>query len=370
MAKKLDLTPAVGFGTTGTVNAAGLAENDIVFLMTSVGGQYNQTVTWPSGFNEIANLSYQNPPAIDWRTEKIAWARMGTTPPSSFAVSWGAADAFAIHGVVFDGRSTTVAPEAFPTVPTGFTNVPNGASLSLPMVGGAMQAGDDILWYAEVGGSASVGVYTAPSGFSAVVASGQSYATSAYATRNNVSAGTLDPITGSWLNDAAGADQSFAGAVIRIPTAVTSVTGSGATTEASGDSATGSGTVPGFGTGASSEASGDSASSSGNVASPTLTDVSQLTSKSDLAGTELLAISDSNVAKSITVDAAISRFYVGSGTVAALNALAAPKKILMRLAYATNGRRSGETAGNGTGCPVWSDGTNWRTFYDNSIVSA
>lgn len=39
-------------------------------------------------------------------------------------------------------------------------------------------------------------------------------------------------------------------------------------------------------------------------------------------------------------------------------------------AFATNGRRAGEGAGTGTGCPVWSDGTNWRTFYDNSIVAA
>ncbi|WP_439539461.1 hypothetical protein [Sphingomonas sp.] len=39
-------------------------------------------------------------------------------------------------------------------------------------------------------------------------------------------------------------------------------------------------------------------------------------------------------------------------------------------AFASNGRRAGEGAGTGTGCPVWSDGTNWRTFYDNSIVAA
>lgn len=39
-------------------------------------------------------------------------------------------------------------------------------------------------------------------------------------------------------------------------------------------------------------------------------------------------------------------------------------------AFASNGRRAGEGAGTGSGCPVWSDGTNWRTFYDNSIVAA
>lgn len=39
-------------------------------------------------------------------------------------------------------------------------------------------------------------------------------------------------------------------------------------------------------------------------------------------------------------------------------------------AYASNGRKSGEGAGSGTGVPVWSNGTNWLTYYDNSIVAA
>jgi len=39
-------------------------------------------------------------------------------------------------------------------------------------------------------------------------------------------------------------------------------------------------------------------------------------------------------------------------------------------AFATDGRKSGEGAGSGTGCPVWWDGTNWLTFYDNTTVAA
>lgn len=144
-------------------------------------------------------------------------------------------------------------------------------------------------------------------------------------------------------------------------------TGSGATTEASGDTASGSGVVPGFGSGSTTEASADSAASSGNVSSPTLTDVAQLTSKTALSGTELLAISDVNVAKSTTPNAILSLHWTGTGTVAALNAL---PKTLGKFALATNGRKSGEGASSGSGCPVWADGTNWRTFYDNSIVSA
>lgn len=39
-------------------------------------------------------------------------------------------------------------------------------------------------------------------------------------------------------------------------------------------------------------------------------------------------------------------------------------------AFATNGRQAGQAAGAGTGCPVWYDGTVWRTYYDNSPVAA
>lgn len=38
--------------------------------------------------------------------------------------------------------------------------------------------------------------------------------------------------------------------------------------------------------------------------------------------------------------------------------------------YATNGRKAGEGAGAGTGCPVHSNGTEWLTFYDNTAIAA
>lgn len=39
-------------------------------------------------------------------------------------------------------------------------------------------------------------------------------------------------------------------------------------------------------------------------------------------------------------------------------------------AFASNGRKSGEGGGAGTGVPVWCDGAAWRTFYDNAAVAA
>ena len=38
-------------------------------------------------------------------------------------------------------------------------------------------------------------------------------------------------------------------------------------------------------------------------------------------------------------------------------------------AYASNGRRSGEGAGAGSGIPVYCDGANWRAYYDNSVAA-
>ncbi|EME1468081.1 hypothetical protein H3H12_24905 [Serratia marcescens] len=38
--------------------------------------------------------------------------------------------------------------------------------------------------------------------------------------------------------------------------------------------------------------------------------------------------------------------------------------------YARNARKAGESAGSGTGCPVYWDGSSWRTFYDNSVAAA
>lgn len=40
------------------------------------------------------------------------------------------------------------------------------------------------------------------------------------------------------------------------------------------------------------------------------------------------------------------------------------------IAYASDGRRSGEGVGAGSGCPVYFDGSNWRTFYDNTVAAA
>lgn len=61
---------------------------------------------------------------------------------------------------------------------------------------------------------------------------------------------------------------------------------------------------------------------------------------------------------------AVQNQYSVSGLPAASAALTGA------IVLATNGRKSGESTGAGTGCPAWCDGSHWRTFYDNSIVAA
>ena len=41
----------------------------------------------------------------------------------------------------------------------------------------------------------------------------------------------------------------------------------------------------------------------------------------------------------------------------------------MQVVECSDCRKSGEGGGAGTGVPVWDDGTDWRTFYDNSVAA-
>ena len=50
--------------------------------------------------------------------------------------------------------------------------------------------------------------------------------------------------------------------------------------------------------------------------------------------------------------------------------LAAVREGVAGPVLARDGRKAGEPAGGGTGCPVWFDGAAWRTFHDNQVVSA
>lgn len=40
------------------------------------------------------------------------------------------------------------------------------------------------------------------------------------------------------------------------------------------------------------------------------------------------------------------------------------------LAWASDGLKAGETAGNGTGIPCYFDGSNWYRFSDDTVISA
>jgi hypothetical protein len=76
----------------------------------------------------------------------------------------------------------------------------------------------------------------------------------------------------------------------------------------------------------------------------------------------------------IRITAALRTSFMGavthmSYTVAGLPSAGGTTAPAGTVAYASNGRKSGEGVGAGTGIPVWSDGTNWRTYYDNTVVA-
>lgn len=62
--------------------------------------------------------------------------------------------------------------------------------------------------------------------------------------------------------------------------------------------------------------------------------------------------------------------YHKTGSVAVASLPSAATAGVGAIYHASDGRKSEEGAAAGTGVPVWSDGTNWKTFYDNSTVAA
>lgn len=85
-------------------------------------------------------------------------------------------------------------------------------------------------------------------------------------------------------------------------------------------------------------------------------------------GTYKMVLKDSVDALIWTVDNILSANNVsqlGSYTVATL-----PSAVDSQIAYATNGRKVGESAGNGTGVPVYYSSSAWRRFSDDSVVAA
>lgn len=95
----------------------------------------------------------------------------------------------------------------------------------------------------------------------------------------------------------------------------------------------------------------------------------------DAAG--VLAVTDSSTtlsnyrdvkARNVIISGGVTQH--GSYTIATLPAAGGSTAPGGSAAYATNGRKSGEGAGAGTGIPVWCDGISWRTYYDNTVAAA
>lgn len=87
-------------------------------------------------------------------------------------------------------------------------------------------------------------------------------------------------------------------------------------------------------------------------------------------------IFDFTTANAITVDTNGQTFYNAGGsitpvgnTLTNVTSLYTTHSFGGSQVYCTNCRKSGEGVGSGTGIPIWYDGTNWRTFYDDSVAA-
>jgi hypothetical protein len=85
-----------------------------------------------------------------------------------------------------------------------------------------------------------------------------------------------------------------------------------------------------------------------------------------------IIISDGSNTKNLVIDAASARFKApvtpGSYSVSGLPSASAAG--IGAICYANNGRKAGEGASAGTGCPVFSSGSAWLCFYNNLSVTA
>lgn len=177
------------------------------------------TVTWPSGFTQIAtdsNVANNGPNAYMY----IAQNPNSSTGTTSYDPSWGATTTDPVVTIVENsGRNTSITSN----VSQGHGQIGTGSSpISVPLVGLTAAAGDDVLWFGAVSSSSNVGTYvmTAPSGYTSrqsgsAQVSGEN-AMLNVSTRDNFT-GATGTLTGTATN-AGNAGDTF-GIVIALPVA-------------------------------------------------------------------------------------------------------------------------------------------------------
>lgn len=209
-----DSTDISGNTNSLTVAApAGLAENDVITLFWVNGGSNASTITWPSGFTEIANASVGSP---DTKTIKVARKVAGASEPANYTVTSSTSDFCTLKAIAHSGRDTGASAYTVQTT----TNTTNAASpVSVDATGLTAASGDDILWLAAaVSADAGIWTYTPPTNYTEQEDSGAaSYTSSTVATRDNVSAGATGTLSGTQTR--AGASGGYGAVVIAYPAA-------------------------------------------------------------------------------------------------------------------------------------------------------
>lgn len=192
---------------------AGVASGDILIALWSQGGAGNATITWPSGFTELASSNS----ATHFNTNRIAVKVATGSEPASYTIGTSVSDLCVAGVAAWSGRDTAAVLSAQTTLSEAATSTP----ISVSLTGVTAANGDDIAWIAmrvpSAGGSLGAGLWTPPTSYTERIdVQATTYITASLASRDNVSAGATGAIVGT-LNNAD--DSGYAGFVVALPAA-------------------------------------------------------------------------------------------------------------------------------------------------------
>lgn len=192
-----------------TVNAPTHSSGDIILLHFAKNSYNATTITWPSGFTQLAAWS------IGENLTGVAWKRAGGSEPGTYAVSANGDDETAVlFSSSYSGRHGSNNPVAGSTY--AVTN--QAAPLSLAVPGVTAVADDDIAWFGVGNGVQSLISFTPPSSYTERQDSGllNAWLGASLATRDAVSAGATGTVTGTTTNGDTN-NMNGGGLLVRIP---------------------------------------------------------------------------------------------------------------------------------------------------------
>jgi hypothetical protein len=214
-----DSTTAGGVSASPSVAVpTGVASDDIVLLVASLDGGGAGSVTWPTGFTELANSVLSGP---DGQRGSFAWKRLTGADSGTYDCTFTFSTNWLLQAFAFSGRHTTDPPVKGTL---GSSTASNSSPVTITANGVTAVAGDDLLWVSVPDvtvNSAGTG-HTPPTDFTEAEDAEQAWSNSSGAYRANVSAGATGDIAGTFTMTSGGA--GWLTWLIRIPAAAAGMT--------------------------------------------------------------------------------------------------------------------------------------------------